>query len=396
MITSRGFGVDVMPQVYQAAPENLAINPNRMTQGMLEAFEVNDKLNRLRAFQLQQEELNANRAARINAERAKLGFASLSDDANASLVAPKTNLEALRLASDTAIQQKESALKSQGIDLSLLKTGGAIAQQPFLNEAGLITAKAAPQVAELDSLFGQLSGADKVTNFAADKAFDKSVKAAQVEKALADAAQSRATAADIAKRDERAKAERESKEAIARGKIEVIREKASSLEKDTVALEKLADSVNAQAARTAQLPASDPKGTKVAYKVAELFPLAYEQDDKGEWVPRKQGLFDRKDVQINPVDKANLERFKEQQNQAIKYLKKANTYREQLLLQNERLRMSMPAEDNSALDQAEATVSSGISDEDAGAIKWVSDASNKNHPRYKAILDSLMARGLIK
>lgn len=291
MISTSGFGINVLPQVYQASPENLSINPNRLTQGMLEAFEVNDKLNKLRAFQLQQEELNANRAARIAKEQALLGHDTTLYKANESLIGPRTALEGKRIASDINIQPRKAGLESLGIDLATSQTKGKIEQQPFLNDAGMITARSAPQVAELDSLFSQLSGADKVANFSADRALEQSVKSAQVQKALADAAQSNAMAQDINKRDARALAERTSKETIATQNNATRQAVAEMAQKKLSFLDREEEQLVKQLAAFAKPSITTPEMGKVPVSLDEITGAGFVLDPKTGKFVKKGSLF---------------------------------------------------------------------------------------------------------
>ena len=245
-ITTRGFGIDVMPQVYQASPDNLTLNPNRLTQGALDAFQLNDTYNKLQAFKLQQQELNANRAARINAERARLGFSSLSDDAKSSLIADQTELEKKNLATSLNVQPKEALLREGGLDLRLLALDADKQAQPFLNKSKLTKAMSDADIADLLASFDQMSAADKVNNFTGDMALIRNTKTAGISETLAKAAQANAMAGDIADRARRADDATAVKRAIAEARAQELKAKRENVDVKLKALAQREDALTKQ------------------------------------------------------------------------------------------------------------------------------------------------------
>ncbi len=64
-IQTRGFGVDVMPQFTPVNPSMVATDPNRVTAGVLQSFQLADVLAKMNAYKKLQEEQDATRQGRL-------------------------------------------------------------------------------------------------------------------------------------------------------------------------------------------------------------------------------------------------------------------------------------------------------------------------------------------
>jgi hypothetical protein len=78
MINTRGFGVNVMPQLAAVDPALYAFDPTKISQGALQAFQVVQAADQLKAERARQQELAMTQQARINQQRALSELAVLN------------------------------------------------------------------------------------------------------------------------------------------------------------------------------------------------------------------------------------------------------------------------------------------------------------------------------
>jgi hypothetical protein len=109
----------VMPQFTPSNPNLLSVDPNNVTTGMLASFQVQDSLNRLKAFQIQEQEkalLAADRLAAAKAEYSK----SVMDFENIKALSPSAN--------QAGVARNLATVKTAGplADLTLTKAASEI------------------------------------------------------------------------------------------------------------------------------------------------------------------------------------------------------------------------------------------------------------------------------
>lgn len=121
-IQTRGFGVDVMPHYTPVDPGLVAFNPSALTNGVLEQFKVANEAEKLKAFQMQQDELNQLRQERIATAHAKLQNEAGQAQSETVLRGPTTQNALYGLETQSQLQPgaRTLALTGQGFDIQQL------------------------------------------------------------------------------------------------------------------------------------------------------------------------------------------------------------------------------------------------------------------------------------
>ncbi len=134
MANTSGFKVDVMPQAALADPRLVAFQPDKISDGVLKAFQLADTYNRIKAFQAQQKELAATRDARVGQQNA-LGQFDIDTLAQKALAANAQSAATLKTAPTLADLTQGNALSQLRLlpgseALSGATTASALARLP--------------------------------------------------------------------------------------------------------------------------------------------------------------------------------------------------------------------------------------------------------------------------
>lgn len=111
MITTRGFGVDVMPQYTAPNPSLVAFNPSTISSGMMDAFNLARQYEDIKTKKALQAELAATREARIARDNALAGFDIAKVGVQQPLLQPRADLELAQMGSQQSLLGPETNLR---------------------------------------------------------------------------------------------------------------------------------------------------------------------------------------------------------------------------------------------------------------------------------------------